>query len=843
MSSNQENKNHKKPTRSLSLKILTTLIILALSVSAMLAIAVISIYPKLPSMDELRNYQPKLPLQVYSKDGVLLGQFGEEHRVYIKFEETPPQLIKAIIAAEDERFFEHKGIDFIGVIRAIFNNIITMRRHSGASTITMQVARNFFLTTKKTYTRKFHEALLSYKIENSLTKNQILELYINQIFLGERAYGFAEAALTYFGKPIDKLTVAEYAILAGLPKAPSAYNPVVNMKRSRERQHYILDRMHSLGFIDDKTYRDAYNEPINIVKGSLKDATDSGGYIAEMVRQMLFDKYGDSIYTKGYKVYTTIDSRLQQVGYKSLRETLLNYDITHGYNGSEKQIEINDENNNDEINDQDLIANFDTISDVGDLQAAIVIKAHKNYLNVKLRNGTNVELKGADLALANKYINANIKGKIVRGSVIRVRNVNGKWVISQIPTVEGALVAIDPQTGAISTLVGGFDFTKNNYNHVTQALRQPGSGFKPFIYSAALEKGFMPDSIIEDSEVCYPTGGVDNKEWCPKNDARDFLGPITLRQALTKSVNVVTVKLLDQITPQYAIDYISKFGFDTSNYKPYLTLALGANEVTPLQMARGFAVFANGGYLVTPYLVDKITDSRGNLIAQTQVTDIHSTTPVIDPRNAFIINSILQDVARYGTGARAYAELRRSDIAGKTGTTNDAKDVWFNGYTPSLVAIDWIGYDSPKSLGTRAYGANLALPLWINFMKEALKGKPEMALPMSKGIIVKPNASWKGTDEYIYDDASSSIKNIISSPKESTAISTPTSNIVESGTIKSPESISVASSESMQNTTSQSLKPALPIANESKVASTLVAPKRSESVPDLDQLLKDIKQK
>ncbi len=760
---------NKKP--SIILKLIILLFGLSVATAGILFIMVVVTYPRLPSMDELQNYQPKLPLQVYSSDGVVLGQFGEEHRVFTSFKNTPKMLVSAILSAEDERFYEHGGIDYIGVVRALGLNIISGRKQSGASTITMQLARNFFLTSQKTYSRKFNEVLLSYKMEKSLTKVQILELYINQIYLGQRSYGFGEAALSYFGKPLNQLSIAQYAVLAGLPKAPSAYNPVVNKSRSHDREMYVLGRMKANGIINEKQYTEAINEPIEVSKGTTKDATDAGGYAAEMVRQMMYDKYGDEIYTNGFKVYTTIDSKMQQSAYNSLRNGLLNYDTSHGYKGAEQQLNLKDADN-DLITNKIIMSSFDSLSDFGDLRAAIVTDVNKDTIKVKIRNGNQIEIKGKELDFVRKFINSGGNKQITRGSVIRVRNVDGKWVITQIPGVEGALVAINPNDGAIKTIIGGFDFTHNNYNHITQAIRQPGSGFKPFIYSAALDKGLSPNTIIEDSEICFPSGGDGGGQWCPKNDDSQFLGSITLRQALTMSVNIVTIKMLNQISPQYAIDYITKFGFNKSQFQPYLTLALGASEVTPMQMAQAYAVFANGGYLVTPYLIKTISDNKGNVIAKTDSIDIHHNPPVIDPRNAFIMNSILQDVARYGTGARSYRELKRNDIAGKTGTTNDAKDVWFNGYTPNLLAIVWVGYDQPKSLGSHEFGATLALPIWIDFMRQALNGVPETSLPMPQGIKVLHNTTWKGNDEYEYN-ASTPISEATPSSESSDAVTMP----------------------------------------------------------------------
>lgn len=737
--------------KSFYLRLLLLIIGLAIAGGLIVSIMVAVIYPKLPSMDELRNYQPKLPLQVYSADNVLLGQFGQERRIFISYNQTPKMLVNAILAAEDERFFKHGGFDVLGMIRAALSNITSGHVKSGASTITMQVARNFFLSSQKTYYRKFNEVLLSYKIEKSLSKEQVLELYINQIYLGQRAYGFAEASLTYFGKPLDKLSIAQYAVLAGLPKAPSAYNPVVNRKRSEEREMYVLGRMKANHSISEEEYEKATHDKIAVVRGSLHDSTDSGGYIAEMVRQMLFAKYGDSIYSKGYKVYTTVDSHLQQAAYASLRAGVLRYDATTGYKGAEDELDISDSNSRDSLTDQVIFSQFDELSDFGDLMAAIVLEADNNHVKVRIRDGNELTFNGKDLDFIRKFINSGGDKQVKRGAIIRVQNDNNKWRITQIPAVEGALVAINPNDGAIKSLIGGFDFTRNNFNHVTQAKRQPGSSFKPFIYSAALENGFAANTIINDTPVCYPDNG---NQWCPRNDEDDFLGPISLRQALTLSRNVATVKILNKITPKTAIDYVSKFGFDKSQFQPYLTMALGAFEVTPLQMATAYAVFANGGYLVQPYFIQRITDNNGTILAQTQEIDIHKSQTVIDPRNVFIMNSVMQDVVRYGTGHKAYSELKRNDISGKTGTTTDAIDVWFDGYTPNLVTITWVGYDKQRTLGAHQYGATLALPIWIDFMRQALNNTPQTSHGMPDGITTIPHSTWKGNDEYVYSNTS-----------------------------------------------------------------------------------------
>lgn len=736
------------------IKLIGLLIALGIIGAGFCTVAVMTIYPKLPSMDELHNYHPKLPLQIFSDDNVLLGQFGDEKRIFITFDQTPKMLVNAILAAEDSRFYEHGGIDIRGIIRAVIGDITSRSLQSGASTITMQVARNFFLSSKKTFSRKFYEILLSYKIEQSLTKNEILELYINQIYLGQRAYGFAEASLIYFGKPLDKLSIAQYAVLAGLPKAPSAFNPIVNKSRSRARELYVLSRMLDAGFITQAQYDEAAKQDIKTAQGTINDSTDSGGYVAEMVRQMMFAKFGDSIYSKGYKVYTTINSKMQKSAYNALRNGLLQYTMNNGYKGPEKQVSLPDSTGKDF--DDAINSAFDDLIDYGDLKAAVVLTVSPTSITAQLRDDTQITLTGDSLKPVKKFINGNDKNQIVRGSIIRVRNINDQWVISQAPEVEGSIVALNPNNGGIKALIGGFDFTKNNYNHATQSMRQPGSGFKPFIYSAALEHGFSSNTTISNSHICFSKGGSNGGSWCPKNDnsAEDLIVDPTFREALAKSLNIPTIKLINAITPQFVIDYLVKFGFNQSQFQPYLTMALGANEVTPLQLADAYAVFANGGYLVQPYIIETITDSSGNVLAKTNTPDITKESPSIDPRNAYIMNSVLQDTVRYGTGARVYKELKRNDMAGKTGTTSNNKDVWFNGYTPNLVAITWVGFDQPKSLGAHAYGASIAIPIWINFMKNILNQIPQVQLQMPSGIAILEKATWKGNDEYVYANES-----------------------------------------------------------------------------------------
>jgi penicillin-binding protein 1A len=703
------------------IKILKKLVLIGLGmllILVSLAIVAISImYPKLPSMTELKNYKPKLPLQVYSEDNVLLGEFGTEHRIFLSIKKTPPMLINAIISAEDERFYQHSGVDFLSILRATLGNLLTGHLQSGGSTITMQVARNFFLSTEKTFSRKFKEMLLSYKIESTLSKDEIMSLYINQIFLGQRSYGFAEAANTYFGRPVNKLSIAEYAVLAGLPKAPSAYNPVNNPKRARSRELYVLERMYKHGFITESQYNQAVNQKIIVMKGSDNDSNNFGAYVAEMVRQYLYPTYGDKIYTAGFKVFTTINSKMQKAAYIALREGLMDYDLKYqGYKGPESMATIESDDSTEAI-----ASNLDTIPDYGNLLAAVVISTNPNHVIALLRNGNSISLDKTSVELANTF-NASNTVKIKRGAIIRVKQINGSWILTQVPQVEGGIVAVNPQDGAIKALIGGFDFAKGSFNHIVQAKRQPGSSIKPFIYYAAFEKGYTPESSVVDQPVCYLAGNGDN--WCPKNSDGKFLGEITVAQALAKSRDTVIVQLLDKIGVKFAIEELGKFGFDTEDMLPYLTLALGAQEVTPLELDKAFSVLANGGYAIQPYFITKIVDSKGRLVAQTQPIDINKQEPVVNPSNVYAIDKVLQGTIQYGTAARVYQELKRPDLAGKTGTANDSKDVWFTAFNPNLVSTVWVGYDQPKSLGKKIFGANLPLPIWLNFIKPVIEYMP-----------------------------------------------------------------------------------------------------------------------
>jgi len=699
---------------------------------ALAGFVVLLAYPNLPSIEALTEYQPKIPLRVYTSDGVLIGEFGEERRSVVHIDEVPALMKQAIIAAEDERFYQHTGVDYQGVLRAAYSNLLTGGRTQGASTITMQVARNFFLSREKTLTRKLYEALLAFKIENSLTKDQILEIYINQIYLGQRAYGFGTAAQVYFGKTLAQLNAAEIAMLAGLPKAPSSFNPVINPKRAKERQLYVLRRMHDLGVLDDPSYAEAQNAPMNVKRETTTEFEIHAEFVAEMVRQTLYERYPEDVYTRGFRVYTTIRRLDQQVAYAAVRQGLLDYDRRHGYRGPEGYVDLKD------AGEEDYEEALQDHPDSDDILAALVVEATSKRVKVYRRGGEIVTISGDGLKFAERMLDNRtpLNRRIRRGAIVRIqKEAKDNWQIVQIPEAEGAFISVNPQDGAVRSLVGGFDFGRSQYNHVTQAWRQPGSGFKPFIYSAALEKGFTPATVINDAPVVVDAALTGGQIWEPKNYDGKYEGPMSVRSALVKSKNMVSIRVLQAIGPQYAQDYITRFGFDADRHPPYLTMALGAGSATPLQMARAYSVFATGGYRTEPYVIDKVVDDRGEVLAQAQPARAgDESLRVIDARNAFIMDSMMHDVIRYGTGARAMV-LGRQDLAGKTGTTNDFVDAWFNGYQPTLVAISWIGFDQPKKLGPNETGSVTALPIWMNYMAQALKGVPEMFQRVPEGVV------------------------------------------------------------------------------------------------------------
>ncbi len=747
------------PRSALSLKLIAFPLLLLAGMGAIggavLGLMVLLAYPNLPSLDALTDYKPKVPLRVYTVDGVLIGEFGEERRSVIAIADVPPIMKQAILAAEDERFYQHTGVDYQGVIRAAYSNLMSGGKRQGASTITMQVARNFFLSSEKTLTRKLYEALLAFKIEASLTKDEILQIYINQIYLGQRAYGFAAAAQIYFGKTLKDISVGEAAMLAGLPKAPSSFNPVVNPKRAKQRQLYVLRRMHDLGDISDAQFETAQKAPI-AVKHEANEFPVHGEFVAEMVRQMLHERFGDEVYSKGYRIYTTVTKPDQDAAYAALRRGVLDYDKRHGYRGPEGYVELTAEGEPEDALEEALAEE----SDSDDIFPAIVLEANPKQVRAYLRGGDVVAIAGDGLKFAQKALDDKTPAnkKIRRGALIRVqKDEKRNWQIVQLPEAEAALIAVNPADGAVRALVGGFDFNRNKFNHVTQAWRQPGSSFKPFIYSAALEKGFTPATIVNDAPIVVDAAQTGSQTWAPHNYDGKYDGPIRLRMGLAKSKNMVSIRVLQAIGTQYAQDYITRFGFDADKHPPYLTMALGAGSVTPWQMARGYSVFANGGYRIEPYVVQRIVDDRGNVLAQAQPPRAgEESLRVIDARNAFIMDSMLHDVVRFGTAARAMS-LGRKDLAGKTGTTNDLVDAWFAGYQPTLTAIAWIGFDQPHKLGNNETGAVAALPIWMSYMAKVLKGVDEQFQSPPEGVVnvaVNPDTGQTAADgkasEYFY---------------------------------------------------------------------------------------------
>ncbi len=704
-----------------------------------IGLALTMAYPNLPDITDLSDYRPKLPLRVLSAEGDLLGEFGEERRTLTPIGEIPKIMTDAVLAIEDARFFQHGGVDYIGVIRAGLTNVGRTRAH-GASTITMQVARNVYLSSERTFTRKIYEILLTFKLEHHLTKDQILEIYMNQIFLGNRAYGFAAASEAYFGKPLKEITIAEAAMLAGLPKAPSAYNPIANPKRARSRQLHIIDRMQANDFITVAQAEAAKNETLKL-KPRGNTTQVHAEFAAEMVRQLMFAQYGDETYTRGLDVQTTLRSADQDAAYKALRKGIMDFERRQIYRGPEKFITL--PSSTQELDDA-IDEVLEEHPDNGDILSAVVLEADPKGIKAIRQSGEVLEilgegLKPAQSGLADKAAPAI---KIRRGAVIRVtKTVKGSWEITQLPEVEGAFVAMDPRDGSIKALVGGFDFAKNKFNHVAQAWRQPGSSFKPFIYSAALEKGFTPATVINDAPLFFDASITGGQPWEPKNYDGTFEGPMSLRRGLAKSKNMISIQILKSIGPQYAQDWVTRFGFDADKHPPYLTMALGAGAVTPMQMAAGYSIFANGGYRVNPWLVSKVSEQRGKVLVESKAPVLEDSERAIDARNAFLMTSLLGEVTRSGTAARAQATLKRGDIYGKTGTTNDSMDAWFAGYHPTLTAVTWIGYDNPRKLGDRETGGGLSLPVWIAFMKSALKNVP-IAEPVVPEGVVQVGGEW-----------------------------------------------------------------------------------------------------
>lgn len=710
-----------------------------------IAVALAVAYPKLPDVSDLLDYRPKLPLRIFSAEGVLLGEFGEELRNLTPISQIPKVMKDAVLAIEDAHFYEHGGINYKSVLRAAIANL-GQAKSQGASTITMQVAKNVYLSSEKAYTRKIYEILLTFKLESLLTKDQILEVYMNQIFLGQRAYGFATASEVYFGKPLKNITIAEAAMLAGLPKAPSAFNPIVNPDRARTRQLYIIERMLENNFITKAQADEASKETLKLKIANETDKVHAE-FVAETVRQLVFAQYGAETYTRGLNVYTTLNASDQSAAYRALRKGVLDFEKRHAYRGPEVFIDL--PKKQEDVDDEIDVALAEH-PDNDDLKSAVVIAVTPKKITAIRQNAETIEIAGDGLKAAQSALSdkapANIK--LRRGALIRViKTPKSTWEITQLPEVESAFVALDPRDGAIKAMVGGFDFDKNKFNHATQAWRQPGSSFKPFVYSASLEKGLSPSTVINDAPLFFDASVTGGQPWEPKNFDGKFDGPMSMRTGLAKSKNMISIRILKEVGTQNTQDWITKFGFEAERHPPYLTMALGAGSTTPMQMATAYSVFANGGYRVNPYLILKITDHKGAVIVETKPPVLNESMRAIDARNAFVMNSLLQEVTSVGTAASAKRVLGRNDIFGKTGTTNDAIDAWFAGFHPTLTAVVWMGYDNPKPLGSSnaETGGGLSLPIWINFMQQALKGVPIATLTPPEGL-TKSGGDWAYTE-------------------------------------------------------------------------------------------------
>ncbi len=727
--------------------------------------------PNLPDVETLRDVKLQTPMRVYTRDGQLIGQFGEQKRSPLPFDEIPPQFVEALLAAEDDHFFQHRGIDFMGLLRAVSELVLTGEKGSGGSTLTMQVARNYFLTLERTFMRKFNEILLAIEIERALQKEEIFELYFNRVFLGHRAYGFQAAAQVYYGKGINELTLAQHAMLAGIPKAPSRNNPISGPTAGRERRNWILGRMYNLGYIDAAAYQEARAAPVSASHHGERIAF-SAHYAAEMARQEMLDRYGMGAYTNGYHVYTTIDSRLQQVARRAVIDGLMTYDQRHGYRGPERRLPTN-ASDAAQLSETWRKALRETAV-IADLQPAIVtaVDEEANLVRLLLRDGASGELlfaNGVEQARPYRTENytgpapANVAEVFAPGDMIRVqRDADGAWQLSQVPAAQAALVSLDPNNGAILSVVGGMGFELSKFNRATQAQRQPGSNFKPFVYSAALDAGLTAATIINDAPVVMQDSSLEDI-WRPENDSGEFYGPTRLRWALTKSRNLVSIRVLQQIGVRRLIDYVAALGFDTSKFTPDLSLALGTLSMTPLEVATAYAILANGGYRVEPYLIQRIDDVDGQtlyearpptvcaqcadeggaqqaelsmeeILAGASTQRLPPAPRVMEERVNFIMDSILRDVITRGTGRKALV-LERGDIAGKTGTTNGPMDAWFSGYNRHVVTSTWVGFDNYTPLGRREFGGTAALPIWIDFMREALADSPQQERPLPEGIV------------------------------------------------------------------------------------------------------------
>ncbi|WP_250656738.1 penicillin-binding protein 1A [Alkalimarinus coralli] len=739
--------------------------------------------PNLPNVEQLRYTQLQIPLRIFSSDDKLIAEFGEKRRSPITIDQVPEKLSQAFIAAEDNRFYEHHGVDIKGLLRAVTQLATSGRIQSGGSTITMQVAKNFFLSREKTFTRKFNEILLALQIEQELSKNEILELYFNKIYLGNRAYGIEAASQVYYGKTVEKLTLAEMAMIAGLPKAPSKYNPIANPSRALIRRNWILDRMLDLGFIDSNQHATAQETPISAVYHGSQPETEAP-YLAEMARKVLVEKYGDEAYSEGFNVYLTINSRLQEAANTAVRKGLEGYDERHGYRGPENKISLGSpfvtENINTVIN---------SMNDYGDLIIAVVTEIKSNQALLYTKDYGEVTLGYEGVKWARPFISVNRLGStpksvsdvIQPGDVIRIKKLEGDlgWRLAQVPVVQGTLISVTPSSGAIKALVGGYDFAQSKYNRALQAKRQPGSNFKPFIYLAALENGSTAATLINDAPIVFEDRNLE-ASWRPENSSGKFFGPTRLRTALYKSRNLVSIRLLKKTGIRTTRNFVSRFGFDSEALPNDLSLALGSAGVTPMEIAIGYSSIANGGYKTEPYFIEKIENSKGEVVFQASPTltpeaiaKLEINTPdsqdgsiapplsndspqplslaeasaphpplhayseaerIIDERTAYIMHSMLKDVVKRGTGRRALA-LKRSDLAGKTGTTNDQKDAWFSGFNTETATTVWVGFDQPSTLGRREYGATAALPIWTDYMRVALKNTDNATMKQPEGIV------------------------------------------------------------------------------------------------------------
>ena len=715
--------------------------LLSLSLTIMMILTCIYIYFSLglPNIRSLKDYQMQLPLQVLTEKGELIASFGEKRRIPVALEQVPEQLIHAVLATEDKRFFEHPGVDLIGLVRASKELVMTGKKRQGASTITMQVARNFFLSREKTYTRKIQEILLALKIERAFSKHDILELYFNKIYLGQRAYGVAAASRVYYGKPLNQLTLAQLAMIAGLPKAPSRDNPISNPKTAKARRNHVLARMLEANYIDEAAYQESIKAPVTAKYHGSHNEWDAP-YVAEMIRASMVKRFGKQAYSHGYKVYTTIDGPLQYAANNALQQGLIAYNKRHGYYGPESYFDP-------ELGKEHWLKELKNIPTVVGMQPAIVTNLDLHSVSALLSNGSIITIPWSGLSWARQHRNSRYPGRTPRsaneiakvGDLIRVTQVKNNWQLAQLPHAQAALVSLSPQDGTIKALTGGFSYQLSHFNRVTQAQRQPGSAFKPFIYSAAIEKGMTLSSIINDAPVVVEDYG-ENSLWRPQNDSMRFYGPTALLTGLIKSRNLVSIRLLQMIGIPYALDYISRFGFNTEKLPNTLSLALGSGSITPLAVADGFSVFANGGHKITPHIIDRIIDGNNETVYQSHfpvACEVCTTEQIAAPRviskdNAFLINYGLQEVIRKGTG-RAAKVLHRDDLAGKTGTTNDLFDAWFSGFNSDIVTTVWVGFDKPEAL--HEHGAQAALPIWINYMRSALKGKAEHALEQPDDII------------------------------------------------------------------------------------------------------------